>query len=88
VVLSGELDIACIGALRAALDQALLEGEGIILVDASQLTFIDSVALSELLRYQLAAVSRQRRICLEPVSGPVAEVLDLLDLSPILIARA
>lgn len=86
VVLAGELDIASVESLRTALDQVLLEPSELILIDAAQLSFIDSVAISELLRYQVAAAAQCRRIRLVRVSRVVADVLSLLDLDPVLMA--
>lgn len=84
VVLSGELDMSGLEALRSALDQAL-DGPGEVLnIDASQLSFIDSSAVGELLRYQLIAGGRRRRLRLEQVSSPVAMVLDVLELRHLL----
>jgi anti-anti-sigma factor len=86
VVLAGELDIASVESLRTVLDQVLLEPSELILIDAAQLSFIDSVAISELLRYQVAAAAQRRRIRLVRVSRVVADVLSLLDLDPVLMA--
>jgi anti-anti-sigma factor len=88
VALAGELDISALDALRVALDQALLESDETIQIDAAQLSFIDSAAISELLRYHLVAASQQRRLQLERVSRPVATVLDILDLTHILTKEA
>jgi anti-anti-sigma factor len=85
VVLAGELDISGLNALRAALDQALLEPGAWLRIDAADLSFIDSAALSVLLRYQVAAAARHRWIRLEHVSHTVGAVLDLLDLRPVLM---
>ena len=85
VVLIGELDIASVESLRIVLDQALLESEEQIRIDAAQLSFIDSVAISELLRYQVAAAAQRRRLRIESASRPVTEVLNLLDLCPVLM---
>ena len=87
VQLAGELDIGSLAALRAALDQALLDPGPVIHVDAGALEFIDSAALSELLRYQLAAAVQRRQILFEQVSPSVAWLFDLLDLRHILMAR-
>lgn len=86
VTLQGELDISGIGALRAALDQALLAPEPLIMIDTSSLSFIDARAISELLRYQLIASSRRQRILLQNLSPQVARALDILDLSDVLAA--
>lgn len=92
VVLAGELveealDALCM-ALDAALDHAMSDLKEFISIDASCLLSIDSSALSELLRYQLLAVTRQRRFCFDRASPPVVEILDLFDLRPILMSHA
>jgi anti-anti-sigma factor len=88
VTLEGDLDISALDALRTALDQALLDPDEVIAIDAAELTFIDSAALSELLRYHVVAAARQRRLHLERVPGPVATVLDALDLRHVLMEEA
>ncbi len=84
VELGGELDISRLEAIRAVLDQALA-GEARIMVDASAVTFIDSVAIGELLRYQVAATAQGRVLLLSPVSDRVAEVLTMMDLEHLLL---
>jgi anti-sigma B factor antagonist len=83
VVLAGELDHCGIDGLRAVLDQALFE-PGDIVIDVADLSFIDSSALTELLRYQLLVASQQRTLRLVRLSDSVAIVLDLLDLGYLL----
>jgi anti-anti-sigma factor len=85
VSLSGELDVSALDALRAALDQALVDTEDLLQVDIAELSFIDSRAISELLRYQVAAANRHRRLCLEAVPDHIANVLEILDLGDILM---
>ena len=85
VILAGEFDITSLDALRTVLDQALLDPDEIIEIDLAELTFIDSAAISELLRYQVVAAVRQRRLHLQRVPGPVATVLDALDLRHVLM---
>jgi anti-anti-sigma factor len=84
VTVVGDLDINSLDALRSALDQAMLDPGRVLRIDASGLSFVDSTALGELLRYQLIAASQQRRLCIEPLSPAVAKVLDLFDLRHIL----
>lgn len=85
VELCGELATVSLDAFRAALDQALLEPVELVRIDASQLSFIDSAALTELLGYQLTAASLRRRLWLEQISSAVAESLDFLDLRHLLM---
>jgi anti-anti-sigma factor len=84
IALTGELDITQLGALRGILDEALDRSGGPLLVDAGHLSFIDQSALSELLRYQLLAAARQRRLWLDQVSDPVGMLVDAFDLQHIL----
>ncbi len=84
IVLTGELDITQLGALRGILDEALNRSRGPLLVDAGDLSFIDQSAISELLRYQLLAAAQQRRLWLDPVSEPVGVLVDVFDLQHIL----
>jgi|ERR1700733_1154384 len=84
IALAGELDITRLDTLRGILDEALVATDALLSVDASQLSFIDRAAVSELLRYQLLLAARQRRMWLDPVSDPVETVLDLLDLRHLL----
>ncbi len=85
VYLSGELDITALDALREALDQALVDSMDLLLVDIGGLSFVDSRAICELLRYQIAAAKRHRRLCLEAVPEHIANVLEILDLGHILM---
>jgi anti-anti-sigma factor len=85
LILAGELDIAGVEALRAALDQLMLERDELLRIDASRLTFIDSLAISVLLRYQLAASVLHRKLFLESVSRQVGQLLELLDLRHLLL---
>lgn len=86
VDLSGQLDIAGLDALRAALDQALQDPGELIAVNVEHLAFVDSLGLSELLRYQLCAAARGRHLQLQKVPDVVAHLLDALDLRHVLMA--
>jgi anti-anti-sigma factor len=85
VYLNGELDIAGLDALRAALEQAVLGPGDLLVIDIAGLSFIDSSAISELLRYQLTATSSRRRLCLTAVPDHIGQILDILDLRDLLV---
>jgi anti-anti-sigma factor len=85
-VLVGELDIGGVDALRTVLDQAMLEPEDVISIDASALTFVDSSGIREVLRYELMAAASGRSLWLESASPPVLQILDILDLRHILLS--
>ena len=84
IALAGELDVTQLPALRAILDEALERSDAHLSVDAGDLSFIDSAAVSELLRYQLVLAARQRQLWLDPVSDSVETTLGLFDLQHIL----
>jgi anti-anti-sigma factor len=84
VTMEGELDITSLGALRTALDQALIGRNGDIAIDATFLSFIDSAGLTELLRYQLLCSAQQRLLFLDGISAELAWALEIHDLSHIL----
>lgn len=86
VTLGGQLGDDALEALRAVLDQALLEG-GDIVIDAAQLTFIAKAAITELLCFQLFAAVEDRELRIVRMSPPVANLIDRLDLRPHLTAR-
>ena len=71
--------------LRAALDQALVDGGPVISLDLAKLSFIDAAALSELLHYQLLALSRNQELRVESASDEVVAVFEAFDLRPILM---
>lgn len=79
IVLSGELDVGALPALKTVLDQALAESEDIV-IEMAGLTFIGSRALTELLRFQLLVVAQGRQLLLMRPSRPVARLIERLDL--------
>ena len=83
--LAGEADATSIDELRAALDQALVDGGPVVSLDLAKLSFIDAAALSELLHYQLLALSRNQELRVESASDEVVAALEAFDLRPILM---
>ena len=76
--LAGELDMSTASQLHEVLDVAVADG-GTILVDVSEVTFMDSTGINSFLR---AAVSLRGRGCiiLHGEQGRVRRVLDLVRL--------
>jgi anti-anti-sigma regulatory factor len=52
----------------------------VVSLDLAELSFIDAAALSELLQYQLLALSRHRELRVESASDEVVAVLEALAL--------
>jgi anti-anti-sigma regulatory factor len=84
-VLVGELDGGELGILRAVLDQAMLEPSDLVVLDASQLVFIDSRAVGEILRYALAAAVARRHLCIVGARPCVITLLERFELGHILL---
>lgn len=83
---SGELDIATVKALRAALDDALRSGAPRLLVDLTGLFFIDSTGCRELVR---AAKSARRaggavELVVPPDNLGVRRVVDFMQFGELL----
>jgi anti-anti-sigma regulatory factor len=86
IALEGDLDAAGVDVLRTVLDQALLGSGKIIAIDASRVTSMDPVAVTELLCYHLVALANLRSLRLTAASRPVLDTLDAFDFEPILMA--
>ena len=75
----GELDIASVGDLRAARTDAAREGPGAVVVDLSQVTFIDSSGLGALVELHSRLRRSGRRLAVVAPGGSAPAVL--LDLA-------
>lgn len=88
--LEGEADFSSTRASRTQPIDDLyraLEGKDVLL-DLSQLSFIDSGGLGWLLRLRAAAVARGRRVRVVGAHGPVERVLKLSGVGPLFDADA
>jgi len=75
LTLEGELDLAAAPQLQARIDETP-SGRALVL-DLSQVTFIDSAVLKELLRARAELAERDVRFVLAGVAAPVRRLLDL-----------
>jgi anti-anti-sigma factor len=67
IVVTGELDVACIDALRAVLDDAIAAGVAEVRLDLAGLRFCDAAGIGELVRARVELARRHRRLILEQV---------------------
>ncbi|MFF0492655.1 STAS domain-containing protein [Nocardia sp. NPDC004068] len=73
VTAAGEIDLATVAHLRAALDQAVAAPEPVLIVDLTEVEFIGSTGLSALLAAAEAAAPRPLRLLASPrVRRPLA----------------
>lgn len=77
---AGEIDLAAADQLSEALDQALVPG-GVLAVDLSAVTFIDSMGLRTLIKAAQKADEVDARFRVAAVPAAVARVLELAGVS-------
>jgi|RhiMethySRZTD1v2_1073278.scaffolds.fasta_scaffold01640_26 anti-sigma B factor antagonist len=86
--LSGELDMASAPRVRQAVDDAVGRGRNQVLIDAADVTFIDSSALMVLLTARSELVDGGGTLRLSAASPPVIRILEIAMLSDVLIDSA
>ncbi len=77
IALSGELDIATGPDLEQALDTQLTQGDGDVVLDLRDVTFIDSSGLRVVLVASRSATAAGRRLVVVPGDGQVIRVIRL-----------
>jgi anti-sigma B factor antagonist len=77
VSLEGELDVATIEALRAALVAAAASSAANVVVDMARLSFMDAIGLGVLITAHWRCAATGRRLALRHPTGIVEKVLDL-----------
>ena len=80
VAVSGELDIASVGALKGALNELRDSGWNSVVLDLRDLTFIDSSGLTLLLNAQRAARREHAAFAIVDGSPAVARLLEIAGL--------
>jgi anti-sigma B factor antagonist len=86
LALSGELDLAAAPAIRERLADARTAGARGIVLDMTEVTFLDSSALRELLRADAALRADGALLVLAGVRPPVERLLELTRTSGMLAA--
>jgi anti-sigma B factor antagonist len=76
LVLRGELDISTAPELERALRDAVRERPGRVLLDLSELGFMDSTGIAVIIRAQLAGAERGRPLRLRRGSGQIQRILE------------
>jgi len=81
--LSGEIDFTSSGAVQSALQAMILPGDGVVIADLSEVTFLDSSALGVLLQANRTTAEQDTRL-LVVASEPVRKLLRLTGLDTVL----
>src|SRR5215204_3870198 len=79
--LRGELDAATAPQLETTVREALLESEGAFVLDLSDVTFMDSGGVNELLRARSLLGREERALALICPPGQVSDVLDTIGIA-------
>jgi anti-anti-sigma factor len=77
VALRGELDLSGVDRAREAIDQAQDSGTSLLVLDLSELDFVDSTGLEVMLRAARRAQDEGRRLIVQRPSRYVRRLLEL-----------
>ena len=88
VAIAGELDIATVPRVKAALEAEPAASAGAIVVDLSGITFMDSTGLSALVTLEHALAARAGRLAIACPEGPARLLLDVTGLAEVLAVFA
>ena len=88
VSVSGELDLHTAGCLRARIEEADTLGAGTVLVDLSEISFIDSSALEVLVRESKCLEGRGHSLVLVTNDPRIRRILEVTGLDRVLRAYA
>lgn len=88
VSVSGELDLHTAGCLQARIEEAETVGAGTVLVDLSEISFIDSSALEVLVRESKRLESRGHSLVLVTNDPRTRRILEVTGLDRVLRAYA
>jgi anti-sigma B factor antagonist len=85
VTATGEVDVATCGVLRDELDRLWADGCRDLVLDLREVTFMDSTGAHALIQHHRRAVDAGKRFSIIDGSGPVARLLELTELSDVLV---
>ncbi len=77
VTIAGELDLATAPRVRAALASEVLEQAEAVVIDLTDVTFMDSSGLAELLNFERDMSTRRRRLAIACPEGTARLLLDV-----------
>jgi len=85
VAVHGEVDVAAVPTLVAALDQAIRESTGAFVIDLCDVEFLDSAGLSVLLRARALLGSDDRQLAVVCPPGAVRRLFEVAGIADLLI---
>jgi anti-sigma B factor antagonist len=81
VAVCGEIDLENVADLRSTLDELVAATEGDIVIDLSEVSYLDSTGLHELLSVQSHAAALDRRLIVQRPSPAVCRLFELCDVN-------
>jgi anti-sigma B factor antagonist len=85
VTVRGEVDVAAVPELMAALDAAIRESTGAFVIDLCEVEFLDSAGLSVLLRARALLGREERELAVVCPPGPVRRLFEVVGIADLLI---
>ena len=80
LLVEGELDIATAPRMISALNDALAEGENPLVMDLSEVLFMDSTGLALLINARRRALRSKRGFAIVCPGGPISRVFEIADM--------
>ncbi|MDN4172638.1 STAS domain-containing protein [Nocardioides sp. SOB77] len=84
VVARGEIDLATVGGFRTVLNDLMVDGHVDVVVDLSDVPFVDSSALGALVAAHRRARGLGGALSVAGIQAPVARILELTGLDRVL----
>ena len=81
VAIAGELDMATVPRVSAALEAEPAASAGAVVIDLAGVTFIDSTGLAALVKLEHALAARAGRLAIACPEGPARLLLDVTGLA-------
>jgi anti-anti-sigma factor len=88
LALGGELDMAAAEQFDASLQEALIDTEGALLLDLTDLSFMDSSGVNALLRARALLGREERALVVICPSGAPRRVLDMIGVADLFVLFA
>jgi len=88
VTVCGEIDLENVADLRSTLDELVAATDGDIVIDLSEVSYLDSTGLHELLSVRSNAAGLDRRLIVQRPSPAVCRLFELCDVNELFTVSA
>jgi len=84
IALAGDIDVSSVAAMREALEQAVRAGSALVVVDFSQLSFLDSTGINCLVQARADGEAVGCRLLVRNATGIARRVLEITGLAELM----